>query len=369
MLLFPMFKLLSELCDIRLLVVLFFSFIVSSYLCYFLVYSFPINERIRDVLTHKKNSKFKTGGGLAFILSFLLGVSIFFGQYFFAFFILLSSFFIFIYSEFFINNIYFLLILQSIGLGIFLNDEFFLILLMVFFSLIFGFLDDMKKITRGDGFSEKLLIRWQVATGVFLPLHNYINNLSFINFFIFKVNMSVLYIPIAVFIYVATTNSVNITDGINGGLGFSTLIILGFFLLYFTKIIKGYSPFINILLSIDNFIFILFMIVSIIPFLFFNCYRNLVMGNAGSLALGSFICLLCFVMKIELLIPLVGALFLIETLSVILQVYSIRKYGKKILLFSPIHHHFELLGWSCKKIVFLMSFITFIGCLIAYFLV
>lgn len=109
------------------------------------------------------------------------------------------------------------------------------------------------------------------------------------------------------------------------------------------------------------------MAAALAGFLIFNAYpAKVFMGDTGSLALGGFVAGMAYLMQMPLLIPLVGMIYAIEVVSVILQVgYFKLTHGKRIFKMAPIHHHFELCGWSETRIVTVFTIVTALGCLIA----
>lgn len=177
-----------------------------------------------------------------------------------------------------------------------------------------------------------------------------------------ELDLGWLYIPVVIFIITATSNAVNLTDGLDGlaigtvGIVTATLAIISY--------VSGHAE-LSQYLAIPHLrgngelaIFCAAMVGAALGFLWFNSYpAQVFMGDTGSLALGGVIGAMCVLIKKELLLPTLGGIFLMETLSVILQrtyfKYTKRKYGegRRIFKMAPIHHHFELLGWPEPKIV------------------
>jgi phospho-N-acetylmuramoyl-pentapeptide-transferase len=171
-----------------------------------------------------------------------------------------------------------------------------------------------------------------------------------------------LYIPIVVFVITATSNAVNLTDGLDG-LAIGTVGIVSITLALMTYI-SGHaiwSQYLTIPYLRGNgelAIFCAAITGASLGFLWFNSYpAQVFMGDTGSLALGGIIGAVCVLMKKELLLPTLGGVFLMETASVIIQrvyfKYTKKRYGegRRVFKMAPIHHHFELLGWSEPKIV------------------
>ena len=156
------------------------------------------------------------------------------------------------------------------------------------------------------------------------------------------INLGWWYIPFVMFVLVGTVNAVNLTDGLDGlAAGVMVFTALVYLLITNTWGLTDLSLFSAALLG------------SCLGFLFFNIHpARLFMGDTGSLALGGAIGSLAVLTKTELLLPLLGGVYVLETFSVILQVLYYRVTGgKRLFLMSPLHHHFELLGWSEQKVV------------------
>ncbi len=169
-------------------------------------------------------------------------------------------------------------------------------------------------------------------------------------------NLKILYIPFIIFYYVATTNAVNLTDGLDGLATSVTLLIMTFFTtLSFSMGYYSLSVFCGALSG------------ALLGFLRYNSYpAKIIMGDTGSLALGGAIATIAIILKNPLIIAIVGAIYIIETLSVIIQTISFKLFRKRVFKMAPIHHSFELNGWHEAKIVTLASIVTTILCLIAF---
>ena len=162
------------------------------------------------------------------------------------------------------------------------------------------------------------------------------------------------YIPFAIFILVATTNAVNLTDGIDGLASSVTIIIVTFLtvvsILFDVKEITVYGS---------------LVIGSSIAFLLFNLHTAKVfMGDTGSLLLGGIISSMVLYLKIPLILPIIAIVPVIETISVATQVLYFKKTGKRIFKMAPLHHHFELSGWRESKVVLSFCFVTLVACVI-----
>lgn len=231
----------------------------------------------------------------------------------------------------------------------------------VLFGLI-GFWDDYIKVvkkrnlglTSGQKFSMQMLV--SVLVTVFMYYTGVINGEIYIPFLKQTFDIGFFVLPLAVFVQLAVVNSVNLTDGLDGLATTVTLIVSLFFMVCAVKL--------------QNMAVAAFMAAtaaSCLGFLFFNANpAKVFMGDTGSLFLGGTIAVGAIALKMPLILIIAGGIYLIETLSVILQVASFKLTGKRIFKMSPIHHHFEMCGLNEKKIVFLFSAITLALCLISY---
>jgi len=175
----------------------------------------------------------------------------------------------------------------------------------------------------------------------------------------FYVNLGVFTIPFLVFVFLGTTNGSNFTDGLDGLLSSVTIVIA----LFIGQISSALA--VNITSAS------LVMAGALLGFLFYNHHpAKVFMGDTGSLALGGFAAASFLMMKMPLHIVFAGIIYLVEVMSVIIQVlYFKATHGKRIFKMAPIHHHFELLGWSEKKVVFVFTIVTVVGCFITMILV
>ncbi|MBI3110749.1 MAG: phospho-N-acetylmuramoyl-pentapeptide-transferase [Ignavibacteriales bacterium] len=177
-----------------------------------------------------------------------------------------------------------------------------------------------------------------------------------------ELDLGWLYIPLVIFIITATSNAVNLTDGLDGlAIGTVGIVTLTLAIIAYASGHAEWSQYLTIPHLRGNgelAIYCAALVGAALGFLWFNSYpAQVFMGDTGSLALGGVIGAMCVLMKKELLLPTLGGIFLMETLSVILQrsyfKYTKKKYGegRRIFKMAPIHHHFELLGWPEPKIV------------------
>jgi phospho-N-acetylmuramoyl-pentapeptide-transferase len=164
-----------------------------------------------------------------------------------------------------------------------------------------------------------------------------------------------MYVPFVIFILVGTSNGVNLTDGLDGlAAGASVVSIAAFTALAYVVSRADWSSYLFVTYipeASELTVFGAALLGAGMGFLWFNAHpAEVFMGDTGSLALGGVLGAMAILTKQELLLPIVGGLFVIETLSVILQVGSFKLRGKRVFRMAPIHHHFELLGWSETKV-------------------
>jgi phospho-N-acetylmuramoyl-pentapeptide-transferase len=236
-----------------------------------------------------------------------------------------------------------------------------------------GAWDDWRKIKTKRGISARLKFNLQcliaLITAILLFITS-INTILVVPFFkTFTPDIGLLFIPWVVFLLVGTSNAVNLTDGLDG-LAIGSLIP-NFAIFSIIAYLAGHALFANYLHipfanTAEMTVVGATLVGASIGFLWYNTYpAQIFMGDVGSLALGAALAYLAVVCKQELLLAISGGLFVVEALSVMLQVYSYRYYGKRIFKMAPIHHHFELLGWQESKITVRFGIISLILCLLA----
>lgn len=232
---------------------------------------------------------------------------------------------------------------------------------------IIGFLDDYIKIVmkRSEGLNPKQKLAGQfVITGIFayyLIKSGEVGVTALIPFTGgfqngFYLNLGILFVPFVFFVVLGTDNGVNFTDGLDGLCTSVTILVATFMTIVALGEKSGISPITGAVVG------------SLLGFLLFNVYpAKVFMGDTGSLALGGFVASSAFMMQMPFFIPIVGMIYLVEVLSVIMQVtYFKATGGKRIFKMAPIHHHFELCGWSETRVVAVFSIATAILCLVAY---
>ncbi|CDE44101.1 phospho-N-acetylmuramoyl-pentapeptide-transferase [Clostridium sp. CAG:411] len=228
------------------------------------------------------------------------------------------------------------------------------------FGLI-GFLDDYIKVVmkRSLGLRawQKMLGQFLV-TGVFayyLLKYTDLGTGTYIPFY-GEVNMSTpLFVIMLFFVFLGTVNGVNFTDGLDGLASSVTVIVATFFSVVAVGTSNGVAPITCAVVG------------SLLGFLLYNVYpAKVFMGDTGSLALGGFVAATAYMLKIPVFIPIIGFIYLFEIVSVMLQVsYFKLTKGKRIFKMAPVHHHFELCGWSETRVVAVFSCVTALLCLVA----
>ena len=227
---------------------------------------------------------------------------------------------------------------------------------------VIGFLDDYLKVVlrRSDG-----LLAWQkmilqiIVTGVFAVYMVKYSGVALTMLIPFSggkyLDLGWLALPVLFFAVVGTVNGTNFTDGLDGLASSVTIMVATFFSVVAIGTNAGIAPITCAVVG------------ALLGFLLFNVYpAKVFMGDTGSLALGGFVAGAAYMMQMPLFILLIGLIYLVEVLSVMIQVtYFKATHGKRIFKMAPIHHHFELCGWSETRVVAVFSVITAVMCLIA----
>ena len=243
------------------------------------------------------------------------------------------------------------------------NREGILILInMIGFGLI-GFLDDFIKIIKkrslGLRVYEKIILQvimlafFLFYMNKFLCLDDYVK--IYVPFMKNKfIDLNIFFAPFIFFVILGSVNGINLTDGLDGLASGVTLLVSIFFMYMGLKLNNK-----SCLISGT-------VVGSLFSFLLFNSYpAKVFMGDAGAFALGGFVSAVAIILKMPLFLLIVGLVYVLESLSVILQVcYFKITHGKRIFKMAPLHHHFELCGWSETKVVGVFYFVTAIMCLI-----
>jgi len=229
-----------------------------------------------------------------------------------------------------------------------------------------GFADDYLKIVRRDhhGLRPRYKMGWQIAVAlvvgiVLMVLQEqgaYNTRLIFPFFKRLIPDLGWAYLPFAVFVLVAWSNAVNLTDGLDG-LAISTFAIAAATftaLAYVTghRVLADYLLLVRFPESAELTVFCGALVGAALGFLWYNAYpAEIFMGDVGSLALGAAIGTVATLIKQELLLVVVGGVFVLEAMSVVIQVASFKLTGKRVFRMAPLHHHFELIGWSEPKVI------------------
>ncbi len=236
-----------------------------------------------------------------------------------------------------------------------------ILILTLGFGLI-GFLDDYLKVVlkRSDGLLpwQKLLCQFLV-TGIFAFYVTRYTDVTLELLLPFSggkmLDIGWLAIPLLFVVVLAVVNGVNFTDGLDGLASSVTLVVAIFFTVVAAGKYSGISPITCAIVG------------GLLGFLVYNVYpAKIFMGDTGSLALGGFVAATAYMLNMPLFIPIVGLIYAVELLSVVLQVtYFKATHGKRLFKMAPIHHHFELCGWSETRIVAVFSILTGLLCLVA----
>ena len=238
-----------------------------------------------------------------------------------------------------------------------------LIILVSYFAFgALGFTDDFVKVAmkRNLGLKAYQKLTMQVLIALSIGLYQLdvsrFHNSVYVPILNEFVNFGIFYLPFIIFVIVAISNSVNLTDGLDG-LASSVTFAIALFLA-----IMG--------LSFGNTsaaIFCSSIAGACLGFLIFNKNpAKVFMGDTGSLALGGAIAIAAILMNLEMIIPIAGGIFVAEAASVVIQVGSFKLRGKRVFKMAPLHHHFELSGWKETKIVYIFFAITVLLCIISF---
>lgn len=233
-----------------------------------------------------------------------------------------------------------------------------------------GFLDDYVKVVKKRNLGltalQKLLMQFLVVGSYLLSLYyaefsqGSSNATSTMIPFFGRVDFGIFYWPLAALLIVGMVNAVNLTDGIDG-----LCTSITFFAAIFFMLIAGFFSMLNLSIVTGA------LIGGCFGFLIFNMHpAKVFMGDTGSLFLGGLICAIAFTMDMPILLPIVGIIYVVEMFSVILQVtYFKATKGKRLFKMSPLHHHFEMCGWSEIKLCLIFDVITMLFGVLAAVLV
>jgi phospho-N-acetylmuramoyl-pentapeptide-transferase len=277
-------------------------------------------EREEGLASHKKKGGTPTMGGLAFIICTVITVYI-------------------LNISFILNPVINLITFVFVGYG------------------AIGFLDDYLIVVKHSNVGLKPLYKYALQS--VLAIVFYILAINFIPDFSsvitipivhYQIDLGILYPILVYFMFAAESNAVNLTDGLDGLATGLMIVALAPFII-FAIVSKQY----------DIAMYAMALIGALAGFMYFNFHpARIFMGDCGSLSLGGILAVFAILTKQELLLIIVGGVFLIETLSVIIQVVSFKTRGKRVFKMAPIHHHFEMLGWNEQQVVISFWFVGFI---------
>ncbi|OLN22865.1 phospho-N-acetylmuramoyl-pentapeptide-transferase [Domibacillus antri] len=258
--------------------------------------------------SHQQKSGTPTMGGLVFLLSIV------------------------------VTTLFFVQLFGSIG-----AETILLLLVTIGFGFL-GFLDDFIKVVmkRNLGLtSSQKLIGQIIISIIFYVIYAQHELSTELSFGFFSIDLGIIYALFVLFWLVGFSNAVNLTDGLDGLVSGTASVAFGAYA------VIAWSQGLD-----ETAVFAFAVVGAVIGFLVFNAYpAHVFMGDTGSLALGGAIAVLSILTKFEFLLLLIGIVFVAETLSVILQVWSFKTTGKRIFRMSPLHHHFELGGWTEWRVV------------------
>ncbi|MCM8824690.1 MAG: phospho-N-acetylmuramoyl-pentapeptide-transferase [Candidatus Omnitrophica bacterium] len=239
-----------------------------------------------------------------------------------------------------------------------------LILTLCWLGLL-GFFDDYLKMTKENpkGLRPRIKIIAQIGIGFILGLmlyyHPALNFPSYLYVPFFKnisFNLGPYYVLLTTFLIVATSNAVNLTDGLDGlAAGTVLMASVAFGFILYTVGNAVFSHYLNLPFVPgigETTVFCGSLVGAVLGFLWYNCHpAEIFMGDTGSLPLGGIIGLFAIISKQEISLVIVGGIFVMEALSVVVQVISFRTRKKRVFKMTPLHHHFELLGWKESQVV------------------
>ncbi len=250
-----------------------------------------------------------------------------------------------------------LFVAYSLAFRLFTFSVTYIIASVLLFSAI-GFCDDLLKIRRknSDGLSskQKLVLQFAVSAALSFGALGFGTRMVFPFIGIF--DAGIWFVPLLAFMYIALTNAVNLTDGVDGLAASVTSVVI-----LLLAVIAAKSGVADVADASS------IMLASLLAFLLFNWHpAKVIMGDTGSFALGGFVAAASVALGVPLLIPIFGLIYVVENLSVMIQVAYYKRTRRRIFKMSPIHHHFELSGYSEVRIVLMFSAITAVCCAIAY---
>ncbi len=253
--------------------------------------------------------------------------------------------------------------------GVVYSREYPKLLIVIVMTLLFGlvgFIDDFSKVIKKskDGLSARHKMFWLIVIAVIFTFYA-VNRLDLNGTIIVPLTGMesyikipyLIFIPFTVFVIISTTNAVNLTDGLDGLAAGTTLIIMVFFTII--AIFQSEWDYIRVFSAI--------IAGGCMAFLVFNFHpAKAFMGDTGALALGGAVSAAAILMDMPWIILIAGAIYVVEVLSVMVQVISFKTRGKRVLKMAPIHHHLELCGWRETRIVLMFWSVTAVLCIIGF---
>ena len=275
--------------------------------------------------------------------------------------------------------IIFSIIISSLLWGDIFNEYIWILSFVLLTFGMIGFYDDYQKFinSSSDGISGKTKLIFQIALSGIVAYYIFITStnpteLSLSMPFLknFSLYLGILFIPWTILVIIGSSNAVNLTDGLDGLAILPCILIAAAFVLF--AYVEGNFNIANYLLIpylpgvSEIAIFSSAIVGSGLGFLWYNSYpAQVFMGDVGSLSLGAVLATIAVLLRLEIVYALMGGVFVMEALSVMIQVTSYKLFKKRVFRMSPIHHHFELKGWPEPKIIVRFWIITFILVLIA----
>ena len=267
-------------------------------------------------------------------------------------------------------------VLATIFASDLLNPNIILLLITLIGFALLGFTDDYIKEARKDGrgIASRVKLIGQIVLALsiscylyFSPSNQYflsgnvsiplsVSTITMPFFTEYTIDLGIFYIPFAMLIIISSSNAVNITDGLDGlAIVLSLLVFMTFFIITYMTGHQFIAEYLKIPFSPqvgEISVFLAALCGACLGFFWFNSHpAQIFMGDTGSLALGGIIAVVALILKKELLLPIIGGVFVMETLSVIIQVGYYKLHGRRIFRMAPIHHHFELKGWPENKVI------------------
>lgn len=233
-----------------------------------------------------------------------------------------------------------------------LNQTMLLIATLLLYGAI-GFVDDYLIVMTHNnaGLSPRSKLLMQIAFATILVCSMYLHMDTHIYLFGFSIDLRLLYFPFMIFVFVGSSNAVNLTDGMDGlAAGCSVIVAFGFAIIAY---LKNADP---------SLIFFLFLLIgSLLGYLLYNMHpAKIFMGDTGSLALGGIFAAIAMLLKEEVAYVVLGGVFVVETICCMLQIYWVKHFHKRLFIYTPIHYAFTKNGWKETSTVYLFWLFCFV---------